>query len=753
MPNYNFDSVTDDDFERLVRDLLQKVFGFTLESFKRGRDQGTDLRYQGRDGSLLIVQCKHFVNTPLRGLISKLKKEEVPKIKLLQPQRYILATSLGLTPKNKDDILKILSPYCQSTGDIYGRDDINGLLRDFPEVETSHIKLWLTSTSVMERILHSFIFNRSEAEFERISSKLRLYVQNSSFFEARQLLSDEHYCIISGMPGIGKTTLAEALLVDHIGRGYEAYEVVNDISESFTVYDKSKQQIFYYDDFLGQTSLKEKLGKNEDRTLLNFIDLVRRSENTRLILTTREYLLNQAKATYERLEHSGFDLRRCLVELSSYTYADRANILSNHIYYSGISPEHKRALQDSDRYSEIVRHPNYNPRIIEWMTSHLNALGISSQNYVAEFIANLDEPTRLWEHAFDNQISNASQHLLLVLVSMPPQVELSQLKEAFTGFYRLSAQHYGFSCYLRDFTSALKELQGSFITSEQVDELTLIRFHNPSIRDFVESRLATTDFEIAAICRSATSFQQYVNLWNLKTHPQKGGKASAVRRRMLHSPAELINGMIRTFESEDVVRPSNSYRSGMSLYDHGRGAYPLEGRILFAFSVVDAMREQTPSSPVKVMFKSIFSILIANLLSMKGDKEALHKLLELIKTRKFELRGLKRKLLTSSKAFLMQNMSSTEEFVYFIKLAENYKGLVSSKEMKIMADNYLEFCESLGCSMASMPSIEKLRSDAENLEIIGEAFDIDMEGSLMEIYDYIDEIEEQEREDFQGSLR
>jgi Restriction endonuclease len=213
MPDYNFASLTNGDFESLTRDLLQKVYGIRLESFKRGRDQGIDLRYQGPGGSLLVVQCKHYVNTPVPTLISKLKAEELPKIKLLQPQRYILATSLGLTPKNKDRILNLLSPYCRSRDDIYGRDDINGLLRDFPEVETSHIKLWLTSTPVMERILHSSIFNRTDAEVERIRSKLKLYVQNASFLEARKMLSEEHYCIISGIPGIGKTTLAEAFQI------------------------------------------------------------------------------------------------------------------------------------------------------------------------------------------------------------------------------------------------------------------------------------------------------------------------------------------------------------------------------------------------------------------------------------------------------------------------------------------------------------------------------------------------------------
>jgi hypothetical protein len=34
---------------------------------------------------------------------------------------YILTTSVGLTPANKDELLEILAPYCHEAGDIYGR--------------------------------------------------------------------------------------------------------------------------------------------------------------------------------------------------------------------------------------------------------------------------------------------------------------------------------------------------------------------------------------------------------------------------------------------------------------------------------------------------------------------------------------------------------------------------------------------------------------------------------------------------------
>ena len=59
MPDYDFRSLSDYDFELLVRDLLQKELNTRLESFARGRDGGMDFRYKDKAGTL-VVQCKHY---------------------------------------------------------------------------------------------------------------------------------------------------------------------------------------------------------------------------------------------------------------------------------------------------------------------------------------------------------------------------------------------------------------------------------------------------------------------------------------------------------------------------------------------------------------------------------------------------------------------------------------------------------------------------------------------------------------------
>lgn len=141
MATYNFSEISDFEFETLCRDLLQEELSVSLELFTPGSDRGIDIRCITRETNeefTIIAQCKRWDANSFPNLLRHLTTEELPEIKALSPQRYILMTSVKLTPHRKDRIVKELKPWIQTPCDVLGRDDISGLLARHSEVERRH---------------------------------------------------------------------------------------------------------------------------------------------------------------------------------------------------------------------------------------------------------------------------------------------------------------------------------------------------------------------------------------------------------------------------------------------------------------------------------------------------------------------------------------------------------------------------------------------------------------------------------------
>jgi hypothetical protein len=521
MPTYDFRTLSAFEFEALVRDLLQKDLGVHVESFKRGRDSGIDLRFFF-SGKRAVVQCKHYVESGYAKLLSQLRKHEVPKVQALAPSRYILATSVGLTPANKDELAALFTPACAGLGDVFGADDLNALLARHPEVEQTHFKLWLTSSEVLRTLLHSDLFNESLAERERIARRLRLYVQHRSYGEAAALLNKYHFCVVAGQPGIGKTTLAETLVVDHLRQGFEVLSLSRDIRDAFKAFRPGAKQLFVYDDFLGTTAVEATLHKNEDTSLIRLLDLVAHSPNSRLLLTTRELILNRARQTHEKLASAHIDMARCTITVESYTPVERAAILHNHIWFSELGAEYKRALLKGRSYRRILRHRNYIPRIIEWMTAPAIAEKVKPEDYVSRFLEYLEHPHELWRNAFEQQLSERARHLLYVIATLPP-VLLSRLEWAYDAYRADACREYGIPRSELDLRHALQELEQAFVAVEPVrvpvgDKMlpdAVVRVHHPSVADFLESQVRQSPREALRLARTAVAFDQIVKLWSI----------------------------------------------------------------------------------------------------------------------------------------------------------------------------------------------------------------------------------------------
>lgn len=485
---YDFSTLLPADFEDLAGDLVGEVLGVRFEAFGPGPDGGIDGRYAMSKGDI-ILQAKHYGGKDHKTLVAAMRKER-PKIDRLAAERYILATSRQLSPGNKAELKAVIGPTLRKQADIFGRADLNRLLRRFGHVERAHLKLWLSSTTVLQTILEAIVHSGSHAftasSQAEIAAKVKVYAQNPSLAEARKVLDQRHVLIISGPPGVGKTTLAEILSFAYLSEKWELI-ALRSLDDGFDRIDDSRNQIFFFDDFLGAIALDARALSEKESQLSRFMTRVRNSPNARFIMTTRAYILNEARLSSEKLADRHVELSTYILDLSAYTRSIRARILYNHLAIGGIPPENVKALLDSGLIPRIVDHKNYNPRVIEWMTDVVRIEDVPPEKYPAAFVEALDNPRRLWDKAFRKHITPAARHLLISLFLLGNRASwIRNSRVAFESVHAAMCSDLGLPRDPKDFENSLKHLDGSFIVINRNE----VDFINPSVRDFLAEYLA-----------------------------------------------------------------------------------------------------------------------------------------------------------------------------------------------------------------------------------------------------------------------
>jgi GTPase SAR1 family protein len=533
LPEYSFDSLNDKEFEQLVNDLVSRREGISVDRYKSGKDGGIDGRFFSDGSREVIIQSKHWLKSGIAKLLLRLKNDEVPKVRKLSPSRYILATSLPLSKHNKDKIQQLFDPYIVSHDDIIGQENLNDLLSKHTDVEIAHYKLWLSSSNVMSSMFNSALIGRSEAKRLDIIESTPRYVATENHKRALACLEGLHTVVITGEAGIGKTSLADQLAHHYMASGYELCVIEDDISEAEGVYQIDKAQVFYFDDFLGRNFLMAMEGK-KDSQILGLIDRVSKDDSKRFILTSRSTILNQGKDRSDLFDLKKIDKKEYEVTIQSLTVFDRAEILYNHIWHSDLSGSHIDIIYEENRFLEVAKHKNFNPRLISFITDPDRVNSVETDQYWRYIEDSLDNPKGVWAEVFDNQIDDLAR-LAVCIVTFNGSglaeaslrnstLRIAQADGLVTAATRTSA-----------FLKMLKASVGSILqrTVEGDDNVVSIDLFNPSVADFLLERYLDDDGALALFFANLDTLASLRNLRSLHTFERLSGSTySEILKRL-----------------------------------------------------------------------------------------------------------------------------------------------------------------------------------------------------------------------------
>ncbi|WP_419782844.1 restriction endonuclease [Malaciobacter marinus] len=523
MTDYDFSILNDKEFENISIELVSINKEKRFERFKGGRDGGIDGRFYSNNGKQEVIQCKHYLGTGFSGLITSLKKKnanginEIDKVSNLNPEKYIFTTSLPLSAENKKTIKDLFKPFIKNDNDIYGQEDLNDILSQHSKIEEKYYKLWISSTTVLKRMFNNAINGRSEALVEEIKDNTKYYVITENHNKALKKINNTNIIIIAGEPGIGKTTLAEHIALYYIEKDFEFYDIENSINEAENIFNREKKQVFYFDDFLGSNYL-EAIESKKDSHIMRFIERIKKDKKKRFILTSRTNIFNQGILLSDTFSSKNIKNTEFIIKIDSLKDMDKARILYNHIWHSDLSEEYKDVLYYEKRYIKIIKHKNFNPRIISFITNmeRIKKEKVPSNDYWTYIVSKLENPKDIWKNTFDKQSDEFTRSLVILTVLNGNKINETKLRDSFNQYNKLIGLQNP-SHISKEFDSIIEEVVKYFLNRTQNYDKTIeYTLFNPSIADFILFRYQKDNDKLLLFYKVLNNIDSINELFSLK---------------------------------------------------------------------------------------------------------------------------------------------------------------------------------------------------------------------------------------------
>lgn len=506
----NYGNLNDVEFEYLCQDIMQQKLDTELHRFARGKDGGIDLTDDVHSKNI-VVQVKHYMTSTVAQLMTSLKGE-VDKVAKLSPKEYYICCSKELSPQKVDEIYQLFSPYMSSASNVITLTDIDDFLNDPANIEIlkKHYKLWIESTGILQDLNNTNVFIDCETLLANIESEKNLFVKTSAFNSALKCLQDNKTLFITGHPGVGKTVTSKMLVLHYAAIGYKVRFSTNvsDLDELKKSLSRNPdiKEIILVDDCFGQAYFNMKESQNTE--LLALINYVNASPNKVLILNSRITILQEAKERKPELLKC-FEGKQCkvyILDMAAIDIVEKAKIFYNHISFNGMGKEYFAEIKKDKRYYNIIRHPNYTPRIIEFICNPNRYKGIPPTNYYEFAMQQLNNPKEIWKDEYERRLEKVDRLLLLTLYSLSDSAVIEEKVKSC--FERRVASEPDIDITINQYEASLSRLLDGFVQLVSANGVKKLAMVNPSVNDYLDGRLNESALERQQLLDRVCSVQQ-----------------------------------------------------------------------------------------------------------------------------------------------------------------------------------------------------------------------------------------------------
>lgn len=489
-----------DDFEKFANKIVAKRFKKHIIDFGEGPDGGID----GMDHTehpTIIVQSKRYQPSTAPSTFVRTVKNEIKKLEKTVKEKnyapnfsYIIVTSVRLNPESRQAIRKLKSVWIKDEDHIIDANELASMSSDL-EYEAIFKEYNLINGKLIDAVGQINLDQIELESYDFMSSFNSDYIVETSVMrEAYECLKENRIVFLVGHPGVGKSVSSQYLGLLATKWKYMPAKVIcrsikdtSDIIEKFqTAFkDEKKSLVVIFDDFLGRNTLD---AREEDfKNIRRIASVVRQVNNLFVIFNSRIEILQQGTSNHVEFGKliENYSDKKITVNLSKLSDSDKARILRNNfeeVYCrvegtkkQNLASNYSKLIENKD-YRTIVKHNNYNPRLIEFIVREAQH---PKNNFISDIEKMLKNPKEIYNEIY-RKLSTNEQYFLYSFASFKEYPIACDKVESL--FNRVVATQ-------GTIDDVYDSIEGSWIRRTLVGNEQMIDFVNPSVFDYLISRL------------------------------------------------------------------------------------------------------------------------------------------------------------------------------------------------------------------------------------------------------------------------